>query len=86
MTKKINFINLKKYLTRKGIAFEKGFSEHEDDFGNVTEKHDFIILENYNIQIYNDSDCLTMDFGDTGFEHFYSNRKLYSELKNNVVR
>lgn len=86
MTNKVNFINFKKYLTRHGIAFEKGFSEHEDDFGNVKEKHDFVILENYDIYIYDDGDCLTMDFGDAGFTNFYSNKEIYAELKNNVVR
>lgn len=76
-----NFKNLKAWLKNNDVNYIRGYSEHEDDFGNIKEVHDFIILKGHNIHIYNDSDCFVMDFGNDEFSNFESNKEIYKELK-----
>lgn len=76
------FNNLKKWLKNNNIYFEKGFSEADEE----TEVHDFVIIPSMDLQIYNDQDGLTLDYGDNEFETFDNNKSLYKEIKAEIAK
>ena len=82
MTNTKNFNNLKKWLKSNNIYFEKGFS----DYDLKTKVHDFVDIPSAYSHVYNDSEGLTLDYGNNEFETFQDNRQLYKAIKKEIKK
>lgn len=74
-----NFKNLKVWLKRNKIEFTKGYSDYDGK-----EVHDFVIILSADLQVYNDQEGLTLDYGNNEFSSFENNKDLYKEIKKEV--
>ena len=77
-----NFNNLKKWLVRNKIYFEKGFS----DYDLKTKVHDFVDIPSAFSRIYNDSEGLTLYYDNNDFKTFKNNKELYKVIKEEIKK